>query len=110
MWGHQFNFNCTTILILQAYLSDSEFQTVFGMTKDAFYQQPNWKQELQKRKADLFWREQASYLVSAIKFDPLIVNGGPTGVNLSYIASHASFWGQATGGFAQLVFFLQPIL
>ena len=63
------------LLILQAYLSDSEFQTVFGMTKDAFYQQPNWKQELQKRKADLFWREQASYLVSAIKFDPLIVNG-----------------------------------
>jgi len=42
------------LLILQAYLSDSEFQTVFGMTKDAFYQQPNWKQELQKRKADLF--------------------------------------------------------
>ena len=65
------------LLILQAYLSDSEFQTVFGMTKDAFYQQPNWKQELQKRKADLFWREQASYLVSAIKFDLVIVNGGP---------------------------------
>jgi hypothetical protein len=41
-------------LILQAYLSDSEFQSVFGMTKDAFYRQPNWKQELQKRKADLF--------------------------------------------------------
>ncbi|RLN23328.1 hypothetical protein C2845_PM07G34920 [Panicum miliaceum] len=38
----------------EAYLLDSEFQTVFGMTKDAFYQQPNWKQELQKRKADLF--------------------------------------------------------
>ncbi|PWZ31464.1 Villin-2 [Zea mays] len=38
----------------EAYLSDSEFQTVFGMTKDAFYRQPNWKQELQKRKADLF--------------------------------------------------------
>ncbi|GJN16727.1 hypothetical protein PR202_gb03747 [Eleusine coracana subsp. coracana] len=40
--------------ILQAYLSDSEFQSVFGMTKDAFYKQPSWKQELQKRKADLF--------------------------------------------------------
>jgi hypothetical protein len=40
--------------ILQAYLSDSEFQSVFGMTKDAFYKQPGWKQELQKRKADLF--------------------------------------------------------
>ncbi|AQK98155.1 Villin-2 [Zea mays] len=38
----------------EAYLSDSEFQSVFGMTKDAFYRQPNWKQELQKRKADLF--------------------------------------------------------
>jgi hypothetical protein len=40
--------------IIQAYLSDGEFQSVFGMTKDAFYKQPNWKQELQKRKADLF--------------------------------------------------------
>ncbi|VAH85358.1 unnamed protein product [Triticum turgidum subsp. durum] len=38
----------------EAYLSESEFQTVFGITKDAFYQQPGWKQELQKRKADLF--------------------------------------------------------
>ncbi|VAH69318.1 unnamed protein product [Triticum turgidum subsp. durum] len=38
----------------EAYLSESEFQTVFGITKDAFYLQPGWKQELQKRKADLF--------------------------------------------------------
>jgi len=38
----------------EAYLSESEFQTVFGITKDAFYRQPGWKQELQKRKADLF--------------------------------------------------------
>ncbi|KAL6649954.1 hypothetical protein ACP70R_014178 [Stipagrostis hirtigluma subsp. patula] len=38
----------------ETYLSDSEFQTVFGMTKDEFYEQPRWKQEMQKRKADLF--------------------------------------------------------
>jgi len=38
----------------EAYLSDSEFQTVFGISKDAFYRQPGWKQELQKRKAGLF--------------------------------------------------------
>ncbi|XP_044978457.1 villin-2-like isoform X1 [Hordeum vulgare subsp. vulgare] len=38
----------------EAYLSESEFQTVFGVTKDVFYLQPGWKQELQKRKADLF--------------------------------------------------------
>ncbi|KAM0931137.1 hypothetical protein ACQ4PT_000529 [Festuca glaucescens] len=38
----------------EAYLSESEFQTVFGISKDAFYKQPGWKQELQKRKADLF--------------------------------------------------------
>lgn len=38
----------------ETYLSDDEFQTVFSMTKDEFYQQPRWKQELQKRKADLF--------------------------------------------------------
>jgi len=38
----------------EAYLSESEFQTVFGTSKDSFYKQPGWKQELQKRKADLF--------------------------------------------------------
>ncbi|CAM0885118.1 unnamed protein product [Alopecurus aequalis] len=38
----------------EAYLSESEFQTIFGVSKDAFYKQPGWKQELQKRKADLF--------------------------------------------------------
>jgi hypothetical protein len=42
------------VLILQTYLSDSEFQTVFGMAKEEFYEQPRWKQELQKKKADLF--------------------------------------------------------
>ncbi|XP_048570738.1 villin-2-like [Triticum urartu] len=38
----------------ETYLSDSEFQTVFGMSKEEFYKQPRWKQEQQKRKADLF--------------------------------------------------------
>ncbi|XP_050383825.1 villin-3 [Argentina anserina] len=38
----------------EAYLSDEEFQTIFGMTKDAFYQLPKWKQDIQKKKADLF--------------------------------------------------------
>uniref|UniRef100_A0A1D1Z314 Villin-2 n=1 Tax=Anthurium amnicola TaxID=1678845 RepID=A0A1D1Z314_9ARAE len=38
----------------EAYLSDVEFQTVLGMTKDAFYRQPKWKQDMQKRKFDLF--------------------------------------------------------
>ncbi|XP_062211321.1 villin-2-like isoform X2 [Phragmites australis] len=38
----------------ETYLSDNEFETVFGMTKEEFYQQPGWKRELQKRKADIF--------------------------------------------------------
>ncbi|KAJ6850862.1 villin-2 [Iris pallida] len=38
----------------EAYLSDDEFQTVFGMTKEAFCRQPKWKQDMQKRKMDLF--------------------------------------------------------
>ncbi|RWR95385.1 villin-2 [Cinnamomum micranthum f. kanehirae] len=38
----------------EAYLSESEFQSVFGITKEAFYQQPKWKQDLQKKKLDLF--------------------------------------------------------
>lgn len=42
------------ILHLQAYLADAEFETIFGMTKEAFYQQPKWKQDLQKKKVDLF--------------------------------------------------------
>jgi hypothetical protein len=43
-----------SMLLLQTYLVDNEFETVFGMTKEEFYEQPRWKQELQKKKADLF--------------------------------------------------------
>ncbi|XP_072960846.1 villin-2 [Typha angustifolia] len=38
----------------EAYLSDAEFQTVLGMTKETFYRQPRWKQDVLKRKSDLF--------------------------------------------------------
>ncbi|CAL9039137.1 villin-2-like [Musa acuminata AAA Group] len=38
----------------EAYLSDAEFETVLGMTRETFYQQPKWKQDMQKRKVDLF--------------------------------------------------------
>ncbi|XP_068661853.1 villin-2-like [Aristolochia californica] len=38
----------------EAYLSASEFESVLGITKEAFYRQPKWKQDLQKRKVDLF--------------------------------------------------------
>ncbi|XP_058077482.1 villin-2 [Magnolia sinica] len=38
----------------EAYLSDAEFESVLGMKKEAFYRQPKWKQDMQKRKADLF--------------------------------------------------------
>lgn len=38
----------------QAYLSDEEFETVLGMTKDAFYKLPKWKQDMTKKKVDLF--------------------------------------------------------
>ncbi|KAL5995249.1 Caps the barbed end of actin filaments and is able to sever them in a calcium-dependent manner [Asimina triloba] len=34
----------------EAYLSDAEFESVLGMTKEAFYQQPKWKQDMQKKK------------------------------------------------------------
>ncbi|XP_073043122.1 villin-3-like [Primulina eburnea] len=38
----------------EAYLSDEEFQSVLEMTKEAFYKLPKWKQDMYKRKADLF--------------------------------------------------------
>ncbi|XVF75781.1 hypothetical protein PTKIN_Ptkin13bG0214500 [Pterospermum kingtungense] len=38
----------------EAYLSDEEFQTVFGMAKEAFYKLPKWKQDMLKKKVDLF--------------------------------------------------------
>ncbi|XP_057982087.1 villin-2 [Malania oleifera] len=38
----------------EAYLSDEEFQSVLGMTKEAFYRLPKWKQDMHKKKADLF--------------------------------------------------------
>ncbi|TYG83298.1 hypothetical protein ES288_D01G157300v1 [Gossypium darwinii] len=38
----------------ETYLSDEEFETVFGMPKEAFYKLPKWKQDLQKKEVDLF--------------------------------------------------------
>eukprot|EP00257_Ricinus_communis_P027532 XP_025014946.1 villin-3 [Ricinus communis] len=38
----------------EAYLAEEDFQTIFGMTKEAFYKLPKWKQDMQKRKVDLF--------------------------------------------------------
>lgn len=38
----------------EAYLSDDEFQAVLGMTKEAFYKLPKWKQDMNKKKVDLF--------------------------------------------------------
>ncbi|XP_061340327.1 villin-3-like [Gastrolobium bilobum] len=38
----------------EAYLSDKEFETVFGMTKEAFSKLPRWKQDMLKKKVDLF--------------------------------------------------------
>nr|GMD85703.1 villin-3-like [Ipomoea batatas] len=38
----------------EAYLSNGEFEAVLGMKKEAFYKLPKWKQDMQKKKADLF--------------------------------------------------------
>ncbi|CAN4089904.1 unnamed protein product [Withania somnifera] len=38
----------------EAYLSDEEFVSVLGMNKEAFYKLPKWKQDMNKRKVDLF--------------------------------------------------------
>eukprot|EP00727_Mastigamoeba_balamuthi_P007606 m51a1_g3466 hypothetical protein (412) ;mRNA; f:738200-739629 len=42
------------VLKLESYLADGEFQTVFGMTREAFYKQPGWKQLQQKKEKKLF--------------------------------------------------------
>ncbi|KAF3636483.1 Villin-4 [Capsicum annuum] len=38
----------------EAYLSGEEFESVLGMTKEAFYKMPKWKQDNLKKKVDLF--------------------------------------------------------
>ncbi|CAB68147.1 villin 3 fragment, partial [Arabidopsis thaliana] len=38
----------------EAYLSEVEFKTVFGMEKESFYKLPGWKQDLLKKKFNLF--------------------------------------------------------
>lgn len=39
---------------LEAYLSDEEFEQVFGVSKDNFYRLPIWKRTSMKRQAELF--------------------------------------------------------
>ncbi|CAI9787539.1 unnamed protein product [Fraxinus pennsylvanica] len=38
----------------EAYLSDKDFLTIMGMVKDEFYKLPKWKQDIHKKKVDLF--------------------------------------------------------
>ncbi|XP_039027982.1 villin-2-like [Hibiscus syriacus] len=38
----------------EIYLADEEFETIFGMTKEAFYKLPKWKQDSKKKEVDLF--------------------------------------------------------
>ncbi|XP_020539416.1 villin-3 isoform X2 [Jatropha curcas] len=38
----------------EAYLSAEDFENIFGMPKAEFYKLPKWKQDIQKKKVDLF--------------------------------------------------------
>jgi len=38
----------------ETYLSSEEFQNIFGMDRKKFYEQPKWKQDLQKKSVDMF--------------------------------------------------------
>lgn len=40
--------------LLQAYLSDEDFEAILEMPKEAFYKLPKWKQDQLKKKVDLF--------------------------------------------------------
>ncbi|KAI5396725.1 Villin-2, variant 2 [Lathyrus oleraceus] len=47
-------FSSSSMKTSRAYLSDEEFQTVFGMVKEAFYKLPKWKKDMLKKKFELF--------------------------------------------------------
>ena len=49
IFSEMFNFET-----LQTYLSSEEFREKFGMTKDAFYKLPKWKQNKHKMALQLF--------------------------------------------------------
>lgn len=60
---HDLTWVCNTIsgvikvmlgLSIQKYISESEFQDVFKMTKEQFYAKPMWKQIQLKKQAGLF--------------------------------------------------------
>ncbi|XP_027367156.1 villin-2-like isoform X2 [Abrus precatorius] len=49
-----FNLSGIDLNRREAYLSEEEFETVFGMAKEAFYKLPRWKQDMLKKKFELF--------------------------------------------------------
>lgn len=47
--------NTVLFICLQKYLSDSDFNDVFGITKDDFVSLPRWKQLNMKKERGMFW-------------------------------------------------------
>ncbi|KAJ0668672.1 putative villin headpiece [Helianthus annuus] len=41
-------------MFILAYLSVEEFESLLGMMREEFYKLPKWKQDLTKKKVDLF--------------------------------------------------------
>ncbi|CAJ1967591.1 unnamed protein product [Sphenostylis stenocarpa] len=85
----------------EAYLSEEEFNNVFGMAKEAFYKLPRWKQDMLKKKFELLGRNARKKRVwVAFMNDPkwklyeyIVLKrllSGPRRQNLSLLAKEGS--------------------
>ncbi len=45
---------CIYLFIDQSYLSDEEFEQVFGLSREVFYSLKQWRQQQLKKNAGLF--------------------------------------------------------
>ncbi len=91
-----------SLLLCQSYLSPEDFETVFGMTKTAFYELPVWKQRKKKEEKNLLWIRRNCIQST----DWLMVHCMALGLGCCTVVAAAAVVGEVSPPYRMLCFFL----